>query len=430
MIQVDISNVWGALALRDLLEIEAEVAAAHQILHPGETPDAHWRGCPPLCPSEETARLRQAAQKIRAESEICLVVGIDNACLGARAAIELLQGANRNLTRQKGDPQIFFVGNSLSTRQWNELTALLSGRDVSLIAVSRSGEELEPAIAFRHLRWLLERKYGTDEANRRIYAVTQPEEGSLRILAKEKSWECFTVPGSTGEGFSVLTAAGLLPMAVAGIDIEEVLAGAAEAAEEYAPGSLENPVWLYAALRNLLYRKGRAVEIFASFEPGFRTFGLWWQQLMGQGKDGKGIFPATAELPADLYALEQRLLLGEQNLFETLIRFREPEQEMTLIADVHDLDELNYLEGKSLAFVEEQAFQSAVETHADAGVPVIVVDCGIPDAGTVGALLCFLSLGSALSACVLGADPFRREDAKIHRQNLTALLGKPAKEAL
>lgn len=434
MIQVDISNVWGELSLRDLLGIEAEVAAAHRTLMEGTGAGAEYRGWMklPTCPMEEEfTRIQTTAEKIRRESDVCLVVGIGGSYLGPRAAIELLQGVNRNLNRDSADPQILFAGNNLSTRYWQELMGLLAEKEVSLIVISKSGTTTEPAIAFRHLRWMLERKYGTDEANRRIYAITDPEEGVLRQMVREQGWESFAIPADVGGRFSVLTAVGLLPMAVAGIDIREVMQGAAEAAEEYAPGSLENPVCLYAALRNLLYRKGKQVELLASFEPGFCAFARWWQQLMGEseGKDGKGLFPATAELTADLHSLGQLIQQGERNLFETMVRFDGPEQEMRLIADVRNLDGLNYLEGKTLAFVEEQAFLGTVSAHADGGVPVIVMDCGQLDAQKVGELFYFLELSCAVSAYVLGVNPFDQPGVEQYKQNMFALLGKPGAES-
>ena len=308
MICVDISNIWGEVALPELLAMESEVAAAHETLMEGTGAGSEyrqWLELPSREGNPEMFRLLLAAERIRNDSDVCVVVGIGGSYLGARAAIELLQGPNHNLGKGKGNPQIFFAGNSLSSRSWNELLRLLKDKDYSVIAVSKSGTTLESAIAFRNLRWMLERKYGTDAASKRIYVVTDPEEGALRQMAREEGWESFSIPAGVGERYSVLTAAGLLPMAVAGIDVQEVMNGAADAREEYAFGSFENPVWQYAAVRNLLYRGGKAVEILESFEPGFQMFGAWWQQLFAEseGKDGKGLFPATAELTADLYCL-------------------------------------------------------------------------------------------------------------------------------
>ena len=430
MITVDISNVWGEISLGNLLTLEKEVFDAHQTLTERTGPGSDylgWLDLPTRKPTEEIKRIQAAAQKIREESDVCVVVGIGGSYLGPRAAIELIQGPNHNMGKGRGNPQIYFAGNNLSTRHWNELCGLLEGKDFSVIVISKSGTTTEPAIAFRGLRWMLERKYGTDGANGRIYAITDPLEGALRQMAKEQKWEVFPIPPSVGGRFSVLTAVGLLPMAVAGIDIMEVMNGAMDAKEEYDLRSYENPVWLYAAVRNLLYRKGKAVEIFESFEPGFRMFGGWWQQLFGEseGKNGKGIFPATAELTADLHSLGQMIQQGQRNLFETMIRFDAPETPMTIMSDVQNLDGLNYLEGKELSFVDQMAFEGTVAAHVDGGVPVITMDCGELNDRKVGELFYFLELSCGLSAYILGVNPFNQPGVELYKRNMFELLGKP-----
>ena len=433
MIKVDLSNVWGQIALPDLLGIEKEIAAAHQTLMEGTGAGAEYRGwltLPVRELTEEHLRVLAAARKIRADSDVCVVVGIGGSYLGSRAAIELLQGPNRNVGKGKGDPQIYYAGNSLSTRHWNELMGLLADKDFSVIVISKSGTTTEPAIAFRGLKWMLERKYGTDEAARRIYAITDPVKGALRQMADEHGWESFVIQPSTGGRFSVLTPVGLLPMAVAGIDIQQVLEGAMDAREEYDLRSFENPVWLYAAVRNLMYRKGKAVEIFESYEPGFRMLGAWWQQLFGEseGKKGKGLFPATAEFTADLHSLGQLIQQGQRNLFETMVRFEASEPEMTIMSDVQNLDGLNYLAGKSLAFVDEQAFQGTVAAHVDGGVPVITMECGPVNERTLGELFFFLELSCAVSAYTLGVNPFNQPGVELYKRNMFQLLGKPGYE--
>lgn len=434
MIKVDISNIWGQLTLADLLAIEKEVAAAHETLTEGTGAGSEYRDWLDLPTREETKEIKQilkAAKKIRSDSDVCVVVGIGGSYLGPRAAIELLQGPNHNIGKGKGDPQIFFAGNNLSTRHWNELMGLLEGKDFSVIVISKSGTTTEPAIAFRGLRWMLERKYGTDAAGKRIYAVTDPGKGALRQMATEEGWENFSIPGGAGGRFSVLTPVGLLPMAVAGIDIREVLNGAMDAREEYDLRSFENPVWLYAAVRNLLYRGGKVIEVFESFEPGFRMFGGWWQQLFGEseGKDGKGIFPVTAELTADLHSLGQLIQQGERNLFETMVRFAAPEKKYTIGSDWKNLDGLNYLEGKTLDFVDENAFLGTVEAHVDGGIPVITMDCGELNARTMGELFYFLELCCGVSAYLLGVNPFNQPGVELYKRNMFQLLGKPGYEA-
>ncbi|MBR4991349.1 MAG: glucose-6-phosphate isomerase [Oscillospiraceae bacterium] len=433
MINVDISNVWGDISLPDLLSIEQEIGAAHRMLTEGTGAGAQfrdWLKLPCGETTEELERIRNAAQTIRANSDVCVVVGIGGSYLGPRAAVELLQGPNRNIGRGKGDPQIFFAGNSLSTRHWNELMRLLEGKDFSVIVISKSGTTLEPAIAFRGLRWLLERRYGTDEAARRIYAVTDPETGALRQMAAQENWETFAIPAGVGGRFSVLSPVGLLPMAVAGIDILEVLNGAMDAKEEYDLRSFENPVWLYAGVRNALYRKGKAIEVFASFEPGFRAFGGWWQQLFGEseGKEGKGIFPVTAELTADLHSLGQLIQEGQRNLFETMVRFDGPQKEYLIGSDWKNLDGLNYLEGKSLDYVDRMAFEGTAAAHEEGGVPVITVDCGELTDRKVGELFFFLQLSCGISAYTLGVNPFDQPGVEAYKGNMFNLLGKPGCE--
>jgi len=305
---------------------------------------------------------------------------------------------------------------------------LIEGKDFSVIVISKSGTTTEPAIAFRGLKWLLERKYGTDGAKKRIYAVTDPCKGALRQMVEEEGWENFCIPPAAGGRFSVLTPVGLLPIAVAGIDILKVLAGAAEAKEYYDNlRSFENPVWLYAGVRNLLYRNGKAIEILESFEPGFKMMGGWWQQLFGEseGKDGKGIFPATAEFTADLHSLGQMIQDGERNLFETMVRFDAPKSKMFIGGDLKNLDGLNYLEGKTLDFVDEKAFLGTVAAHVDGNVPVITMDMGELNEEKLGEIFYFFELCCGVSAYMLGVNPFNQPGVELYKKNMFHLLGKP-----
>ena len=429
MITVDISNIWGELSLPELLQAEKSVFDAHMQLtdQNGRGSDfLGWLDLPVETETEEIARIRAAAKTIRETSDVFVVVGIGGSYLGPRAAIELLQGPNRNLGKGKGDPMILYAGNTLSTRAWNELVKLLEGKDFSLCLISKSGTTTEPAIATRALRWLLERKYGTDGAKKRTYAITDPQKGALRQMAEEEGWESFRIPQNVGGRYSVLTAVGLLPMAVAGIDPIEVMAGAAEAKKEYDLRSFENPVWLYAAIRNLLYRKGKCIEILESFEPGFKSMGGWWQQLFGEseGKEGKGIFPVYGEFTPDLHSLGQLIQQGERNLFETMIRFDAPENPYIIGSDYKNLDGLNYLEGKTLDFVDEQAYRGTLAAHVDGGVPVITVEAGKLDAAKVGELFWFFELACAVSAYTLGVNPFDQPGVEAYKTNMFALLGK------
>jgi len=430
MITVDISNIWGDLSLPELLSAEKEVFDAHMLLTEKNGPGGDflgWMDLPVAEETEEISRIRAAAGRIRENSDVFVVIGIGGSYLGPRAAIELLQGQNRNIGKGKGDPMILFAGNTLSTRAWHELVKLLEGKDFSLALISKSGTTTEPAIATRALRWLLERKYGTDGARKRTYAITDPENGALRQMANEEGWESFVIPPDVGGRYSVLTAVGLLPMAVAGIDPMEVMQGAVEAKQEYDLRSFENPVWLYAAIRNLLYRKGKAIEILESFEPGFKMMGAWWQQLFGEseGKDGKGIFPATAEFTADLHSLGQMIQQGQRNVFETMLLFDPPENAVTIAGDYKNLDGLNYLEGKTLDFVDEQAYRGTLAAHVDGGVPVITMEAGKLDAKKLGELFWFFELSCGISAYVLGVNPFDQPGVEDYKRNMFALLGKP-----
>ena len=433
MIKVDISNVWGQVSLPELLAMEKEVFTAHMTLSEGNGAGNDylgWLNLPVDEPTDEMKRITAAAERIRKDSDVFIVVGIGGSYLGPRAAIELLQGPNHNLGKGKGDPQIFFAGNGLSTRHWNELMRLIEGKDFSIAIISKSGTTTEPAIATRALRRLLEEKYGKEGAKSRIYAITDPCKGALRQMATEEGWETFIIPPSVGGRYSVLTAVGLLPMAVAGIDINAVMAGAAEAKDVYNIRSFENPVWLYAAVRNLLYRRGKAIELFESFEPGFKMMGGWWQQLFGEseGKDGKGIFPVTAEFTADLHSLGQMIQEGERNIFETMVRFDPPQERMVISADDQDLDGLNYIAGKCLDFVDEKAFMGTLAAHVDGGVPVITMDMGQLNDAKLGEMFYFFELSCGVSAYLLGVNPFNQPGVEFYKRNMFQLLGKPGYE--
>ncbi len=433
MIKVDISNVWGQLSLPEMLAAEKEVFDAHMTLSE-RTGDGNdflgWLDLPIEKENDEIRRIRAAAETIRQDSDVFVVIGIGGSYLGPRAAIELLQGCNHNIGKGKGNPQIFYAGNTLSTRHWNELQRLLEGKDFSIAIISKSGTTTEPAIATRALRWMLERKYGTEGAKKRTYAITDPVKGALRQMADEEGWETFVIPPDVGGRYSVLTAVGLLPMAVAGIDPIDVMRGAAAAKKEYDVRSFENPVWLYAAIRNLLYRKGKCIELLESFEPGFKMMGGWWQQLFGEseGKDGKGIFPVTAEFTPDLHSLGQMIQQGERNIFVTMVRFDPPENKLTIGSDYKNLVGLNYLEGKTLDFVDENAYLGTLNAHVDGGVPVITMDMGELNAEKLGEMFYFFELACGVSAYMLDVNPFNQPGVEFYKRNMFQLLGKPGYE--
>ena len=416
MITVDISNVWGRISLSDLLSLETDISAAHSKIT--------QEGCPAWADPEdqpEIEALEAAAGQIRSDSDVCVVVG---RCLGAQAALELLRGPDRNPAQGKGDPQILFTGDNFSTRHWNQLTALLEGKDYSVIAVSRTGTDPEAAIALRSLRWMLERKYGTDIAGKRIYAVTAEEDSALCRIAQEEGWTRFPLPAGCEGPFGALSAGALLPLAVAGIDIRKLLRGAAEAAESCALHSFENPLWLYSAIRILMQRSGTAVEVLSCFEPGMGAFGRWWQQLLAEA-EGQGLFPIPAVFPRDLPSLGRLIPAGAGRVFETMVRFGPPVPKCAICSQWKDLDGLGYLEDHTLDFVEEQAWQSAAEAHADSGVPLITMECGPIDEGTVGELLRFFLLAGRICAQVPGAVDPDRDGMRSYEQTLYARLGRP-----
>ena len=431
MINVDISNIWGEYTLNDLLSLEKDVFAAHRLLLERKGPGADylgWMDLPSFEAGDELRRIVAAAKRVREHSDVFVVVGIGGSYLGPRAAIELVKGQNHNLRGK--DPQILYAGNNLSTRAWQELSALLEGKDFSINIISKSGTTTEPAIATRALKWMLERKYGAEEARKRIFVTTDPAKGALRQMAAEEGYESFVIPPDVGGRYSVLSAVGLLPMAVAGMDVTEVMFGAAAARRDTESFSFENPVWLYAAARNLLYRKGKAIELLCNWEPSARYFGGWWQQLFGEseGKDGKGLFPAAAEFTADLHSLGQLIQQGQRNLFETVVRFAPPRKKTMIELDWKNLDGLNYLEGKSLDFVEEQAFQGTLAAHVDGGVPVILVQADEICDRTLGELFWFFELSCGISAYMLGVNPFNQPGVELYKRNMFQLLGKPGYE--
>lgn len=374
MIHVDISNIWGELSLQDLLMTEQEIFAAH-----ANVPE--WASC------GDVDRIQKAAEAIRERSRACVVLG---SSLGAQAVLELLQGAERNHWVE--GPEVYFAGTSLSTRRWNELKELLEGKDFSLIAVSRGEMARECAVALRGLKWILERKYGTDECHRRIFAVTDSPESTLGQMAASQGWECFFC-----EAGSVLSPEGLLPMAAAGIDIAVLLNAAARARREFDLRSFENPVWLYTAVRKLMGRCGKTREYVVSWEPGFRCLGQWWQKLLLPCRDGP--VPVMLTFPADKGHAQ-----GD-GFFETILRFVPGDRPHIIGYDVCDLDGLNACADATLDSLEEQDYLDTLEAHADSGIPYISVECGGLDAAAAGELMVFLELARALSCADSASAP-------------------------
>ena len=387
-----------------------------------------WVTLPRDYDQEEFSRIQTAAQRIREQSQVLVVIGIGGSYLGARAVIDMLCSPNHNLKR-KDAPDIYFAGNGLSTDTLLETIALIGDRDFSVNVISKSGTTTEPAVAFRVFKQMLEKKYGKEEARRRIYATTDKARGALKGLADAEGYEEFVVPDDVGGRYSVLTAVGLLPIAVAGIDIEALMQGAAQAMEELSAPGLDNPAWQYAAARHALYEGGKKVELLACYEPCFRFFAEWWKQLYGEseGKEGKGLFPASVEFTADLHSMGQYIQEGERLMFETVVKFA-PRGEFLIPDDPDNVDGLNFLSGKPLAFVAEQAMRGTILAHVDGGVPNVLLELPAISAETVGYLIYFFEYVCGLSGYLLGVNPFDQPGVEAYKKNMFALLGKPGYE--
>ena len=430
MVQVDVSS---AVTQAQLAAMESKVAAAHQVLESGKGAGNDflgWVRLPVDYDKEEFARIQKAAKKIQSDSEALVVIGIGGSYLGARAVVELIQSPNYNL-KKKDTPDIFFAGNTLSTDAVLETLELIGDRDFSINVISKSGTTTEPAVAFRIFKAALEAKYGKEEAAKRIYATTDKARGALKGLADAEGYEEFVVPDDVGGRFSVLTAVGLLPIAVAGIDIEALMKGAADAMTAFGENkSMSNPVWQYVAARNTLYAEGKKVEILGAYEPSFRFFSEWWKQLYGEseGKDGKGIFPASVEFTADLHSMGQYIQQGERIMFETIVRYDQPHGSVVIGEDKDNVDGLNFLAGKELKFVCEQAMRGTRLAHVDGGVPNILINVDTIDAYNTGALIYFFELACGISGYVLDVNPFNQPGVEAYKKNMFALLGKPGYE--
>ena len=388
-----------------------------------------WVHLPRDYDKEEFARIQAAAERIRSDSQALVVIGIGGSYLGARAVVELLNSPNFNLTH-KGGPDIYFAGNGLSVDAMQEVIDLIQGKDWSINVISKSGTTTEPAVAFRIFKALLEEKYGKEEARKRIYATTDAHKGALKGLADAEGYEEFVVPDAIGGRYSVLTAVGLLPIACAGVDIAALMEGAREEMETLAVPGEANPAWQHAAARHALYTAGKKVDILVGYEPSYRFFGEWWKQLYGEseGKDGKGLFPASVEFTADLHSMGQYIQQGERLMLETVVRFEKSRGALTIPHDPDNVDGLNFLAGKDLSFVAEQAMRGTLLAHVDGGVPNLMVTAPGRDARSVGALIYFFEYACGLSGYLLGINPFDQPGVEAYKNNMYALLGKPGYE--
>lgn len=425
----------GFISDSDYAAISDEVKAAQKTLHEksGAGNDfLGWVDLPVNYDKEEFARIEKAAAKIRKDSQVLIVIGIGGSYLGARAAIEFCKSQNYNLLC-KDTPQIFFSGNSISSAALNELVTLCEGKDFSVNVISKSGTTTEPAISFRIFRELLEKKYGKEEAAKRIYVTTDKAKGTLKALSDEQGYETFVVPDDVGGRYSVLTAVGLLPIAAAGIDIAKMMQGAADARAAFASDELsENDCAKYAAVRNILYRKGKSVEMMVAYEPDYTMMNEWFKQLYGEseGKDGKGLFPASAVFSTDLHSMGQYIQEGERVMFETAVVFSKPKTEVTIGTESSNADGLNFLAGKTMAYVNRKAFEGTVLAHVDGGVPNVVLEVDEMDAYNFGYLVYFLEKACAISGYTLGVNPFNQPGVESYKRNMFALLGKPGYEEM
>ncbi|MDQ0219609.1 glucose-6-phosphate isomerase [Peribacillus cavernae] len=435
-IRFDYSKALSFFREHEITYLQDAVKVAHHSLHGQSGAGSSflgWIDLPVDYNKVEFSRIQKAAAKIQADSDVLLVIGIGGSYLGARAAVEALQHSFYNVLQKdkRKMPQVLFAGNNISSTYMTDLIDLLEGKDFSINVISKSGTTTEPALAFRIFRKLLEEKYGTEEARKRIYATTDKARGALKTLAVEEGYETFVIPDDVGGRYSVLTAVGLLPIAASGADIEAMMKGAAAAREDFNKSELaENPAYQYAVVRNLLYNKGKTIEMLINYEPGLQYFAEWWKQLFGEseGKDQKGIFPSSANFSTDLHSLGQYVQEGRRDLFETVIKVEKARHELTIEEDGSDLDGLNYLAGETVDFVNNKAFEGTLLAHTDGGVPNLIVSIPSLDAYTFGYLVYFFEKACAMSGYLLGVNPFDQPGVEAYKVNMFALLGKPGFE--
>ena len=418
---------------KEIMKYKDKVEKAHNELHKlsnDENEFAGWLELPTNYDKEEFERIKIAAEKIKKDSDVLVVIGIGGSYLGARAVIEALSSTFYNILpdKQRKFPQIFFAGNNISPDYVNELLECISQKNISVNVISKSGTTTEPAIAFRIFREYLESKYGIDEARKRIYVTTDKAKGALKNLANEEEYETFVIPDNIGGRYSVLTAVGLLPIAVAGIDIEKLMNGAINGQEKYNDSNLKyNSCYKYAVVRNILYKQNKNIEILVNYEPKMLYFTEWWKQLYGEseGKEEKGIFPAGATFTTDLHSLGQYIQEGKRELFETIINIEKTNTDIKMKADEDDLDGLNYLEGKTMNYINHKAMEGTIEAHTTGKVPNIVINVEKMNEENLGELIYFFELACAISANILGVNPFNQPGVETYKKNMFKLLEKP-----
>ena len=430
-IKLDIE--YSGIDAKKIKEYSKKVEEIHEELH-SKTEDENeflgWLNLPSNYDKKEFERIKKCAEKIRKDSEVLLVIGIGGSYLGARAVIESLSHTFYNYLpkEQRKVPQILYAGNNISGTYLEDLIDLIGDRDISVNVISKSGTTTEPAIAFRIFREFLENKYGVKEARKRIYVTTDSKKGALKQLAEEEGYETFVIPDNVGGRYSVLTAVGLLPIAVAGINIDKLMEGAKFAEEKYSDKNLKyNDCYKYAVLRNILYKDEKNIEILVTYEPKLHYFIEWWKQLYGEseGKEGKGIYPSGVEFTTDLHSMGQYIQEGRRNLFETVINIEKTNSTLAINLDEDNLDGLNYIKGKTLDFVNKKAMEGTIKAHVDGGVPNIVINIEKLDEETIGHLIYFFQLACSMSGKILGVNPFNQPGVEKYKTNMFKLLGKP-----
>ena len=432
-LKLDLGNT--GIDEKEIQKYAKKVSDIHGKLHEEKDDENEflgWLELPTKYNKREFKKIKECAKKIQSDSDVLVVIGIGGSYLGARAVIESLTNTFYNLQdkEMRKTPQIIYVGNNLSPNYMNDVIDLVSSKDFSINVISKSGTTTEPAIAFRIFRELIESKYGLEEARKRIYVTTDKKKGALKTLAQKEKYETFVIPDNVGGRYSVLTAVGLLPIAVAGIDIDKLMKGARLAQDKYCDPELKyNECYQYAVARNILYKNDKNIEILVNYEPKMHYMTEWWKQLFGEseGKKEKGIYPSGADFTTDLHSLGQYIQEGRRNLFETVIRIEKPETNISINIDEDDLDGLNYLVGKSLDFVNKKAMEGTIQAHKDGDVPNILITMDELTPETLGQLIYFFELACAMSGSILGVNPFDQPGVEKYKKNMFKLLGKPTK---
>ena len=418
---------------KDIIKFSKKVEEIHEELHEKRLDKKEflgWLSLPSKYNKREFDRIKRCANKIRENSEVFVVIGIGGSYLGSRAVIESLTHSFYNMLpkEQRNSPQILYVGNNISETYLNDLIELIGNRDLSINVISKSGTTTEPAIAFRFFREFMESRYGIKEARKRIYVTTDKKKGALKQLADKEEYETFVVPDDIGGRYSVLTAVGLLPIAVAGLDIDKLMSGAKFAEERYSDSSLKyNECYQYAIARNILYKNKKSIEILANYEPKMHYFTEWWKQLFGEseGKEGKGIFLSGVDFTTDLHSLGQYIQEGRRILFETVINIEKDKKDIEISTDEDDLDGLNYLAGKTIGYVNKKAMEATIKAHVDGKVPNIIITINELNEENMGQLIYFFELACAMSGNILGINPFNQPGVEAYKRNMFKLLEKP-----